>query len=112
MEFAARLEHKTARGGFGSTRAAGAVSSFQHAHDSTERGMASIDKFNDHCWREVIPAADQQLYSGSIEVDVYAETPLFIADPRNEPSDDREPARSMQNVTGKFCRQTSWTIGS
>ena len=26
--------------------------------------MASIDSFNDHCWRDVIPEADLELYSG------------------------------------------------
>ena len=26
--------------------------------------MAAIDKFNDHCWRDVIPEADLELYSG------------------------------------------------
>ena len=26
--------------------------------------MASIDKFNDHCWRGVIPPADLELYAG------------------------------------------------
>src|SRR5262244_1852350 len=26
--------------------------------------MASIDNFNDHCWRDVIPEADLELYSG------------------------------------------------
>ena len=26
--------------------------------------MASIDNFNDHCWRDVIPQADLELYSG------------------------------------------------
>jgi len=26
--------------------------------------MASIDKFNDHCWKDVIPQADLQLYAG------------------------------------------------
>jgi nicotinamidase-related amidase len=26
--------------------------------------MASIDKFNDYCWRDVIPAADLELYAG------------------------------------------------
>ena len=26
--------------------------------------MASIDKFNDHCWKDVIPEADLKLYSG------------------------------------------------
>src|SRR6516225_6367766 len=29
-----------------------------------DTGMASIDKFNDHCWQDVIPAADLQLYAG------------------------------------------------
>jgi CRISPR/Cas system CSM-associated protein Csm3 (group 7 of RAMP superfamily) len=46
--------------------------------------------------------ADQQLYSGSMEIDVYAETPLFIADPRDDPADDRKPARSMQNDHGDY----------
>jgi hypothetical protein len=26
--------------------------------------MASIDKFNDHCWKDVVPEADMQLYAG------------------------------------------------
>src|SRR5262245_51493310 len=26
--------------------------------------MASIDKFNDHCWKDVIPEDDLKLYSG------------------------------------------------
>ena len=26
--------------------------------------MASIDKFNDHCWKDVVPAADLELYAG------------------------------------------------
>jgi hypothetical protein len=27
-----------------------------------EKRMASIEKFNDHCWRDVVPAADLELY--------------------------------------------------
>ena len=50
----------------------------------------------------LVGKADQLLYSGSMELDVYAETPLFIADPRHEPSNDREPARSMQNEHGEY----------
>ncbi len=26
--------------------------------------MAGIDKFNDHCWKDVVPQADLDLYSG------------------------------------------------
>ena len=26
--------------------------------------MASVEKFNDHCWRDVIPEADLRLYAG------------------------------------------------
>ena len=26
--------------------------------------MASIDKFNDHCWKDVVPEADMKLYAG------------------------------------------------
>ena len=34
-------------------------------HDPTEEiGMTSIDKFEDHCWRDVIPEADIKLYAG------------------------------------------------
>lgn len=51
---------------------------------------------------KLIGEADQQLFSGSMEVDIYAETPLFIADPRDDPADDREPARSMQNEHGDY----------
>jgi CRISPR/Cas system CSM-associated protein Csm3 (group 7 of RAMP superfamily) len=44
----------------------------------------------------------QPFYSGHIEVDVYAETPLFIADPRSVPSDPTKPAQSMQNKQGEY----------
>ena len=34
-------------------------------------------------WHHRLTAQDAQpLYSGQLEVDIYAETPLFIADPR------------------------------
>ena len=26
--------------------------------------MASVDKFNDHCWKDVVPEADMKLYAG------------------------------------------------
>src|SRR5262249_61356930 len=32
--------------------------------ESQEMGMASIESFNDHCWNDVIPQADLELYSG------------------------------------------------
>lgn len=44
----------------------------------------------------------QRLYAGSLEVDIYAETPLFIADPRNVSSDPRKPAQFMQNKQGEY----------
>lgn len=44
----------------------------------------------------------QRLYSGQLEVDVYAETPLFIADPRSVSPDPRKPAQSMQNRHGEY----------
>ena len=31
---------------------------------SMETAMACIDKFNDHCWKDIIPEADLQLYTG------------------------------------------------
>src|SRR5499427_5417296 len=42
---------------------AGTITS-RHGSGQREAGMASIDNFNDHCWRDVIPEADLELYSG------------------------------------------------
>lgn len=44
----------------------------------------------------------QPLYSGHLEVDVYAETPLFIADPRSISPDPSKPAQSMRNQSGEY----------
>jgi CRISPR/Cas system CSM-associated protein Csm3 (group 7 of RAMP superfamily) len=44
----------------------------------------------------------RRLYSGHLEVDIYAETPLFIADPRSVSTDLRKPAQSMQNRHGEY----------
>src|SRR5579884_2444418 len=41
--------------------------------------------------------SEQRLYSGQLDVDVYVETPLFIADPRAVPTDLRRPALSIRN---------------
>ena len=46
--------------------------------------------------------AEQRLYSGQLEVDVYAEMPLFIADPRTTSPDPRKPAQSIQNRQGDY----------
>lgn len=44
----------------------------------------------------------QPLYSGQLAVDIYVETPLFIADPRRTPSDPKKPAPFIQNVRGEY----------
>lgn len=44
----------------------------------------------------------QPLYSGSLDVEIIAETPIFIHDPRNDPDDVNQPALSMQNQDGDF----------
>jgi hypothetical protein len=44
----------------------------------------------------------QTLYSGSLVVDVFAETPIFISDPRNDLSDSRQLALSLQNFGGNY----------
>jgi len=44
----------------------------------------------------------QQLYSGHIDVDVFAETPIFVSDPRNVPTDPKKPAQFMQNKRGEY----------
>jgi CRISPR/Cas system CSM-associated protein Csm3 (group 7 of RAMP superfamily) len=46
--------------------------------------------------------AGQQLYSGQLEVDIDVLTPLVIVDPRYDPTDDREPAISLQNDYGEY----------
>lgn len=54
-------------------------------------------------WHHRLTSPDnKQLYSGSLEIDIYAETPLFIADPRAVPSDSHQPANSMKNQQGKY----------
>ncbi len=45
---------------------------------------------------------EQRLYSGYMNIDVYAETPLFISDPRNVSPDPLKPAQSMQNKQGEY----------
>lgn len=44
----------------------------------------------------------RQLYSGHIEVDIFAETPIFVSDPRNVPNDPKKPAQFMQNKRGEY----------
>jgi maleamate amidohydrolase len=41
--------------------------------------MAAIDKFNDHCWRDVIPEADLELYSGWRRETFVGECPALLA---------------------------------
>src|SRR6266581_2165829 len=43
-----------------------------------------------------------QLYSGQLEVDVLAETPFFISDPRAVSRDVRRPAKFIQNKRGEY----------
>jgi len=44
----------------------------------------------------------QKLYAGSIEVDIFAETPLFIADPRTVSPDPKKPAQFIRNKHGEY----------
>src|SRR5690349_11370813 len=53
-------------------------------------------------WHHQLVKEDTQLYSGSLEVDVYAETPLFIANSGATPSNPEQPALSMQNSQGEY----------
>ena len=50
----------------------------------------------------LVGSTGQKLYSGQLEVDIDVLTPLFIVDPRHDPSDDREPALSIQNDYGEY----------
>jgi CRISPR/Cas system CSM-associated protein Csm3 (group 7 of RAMP superfamily) len=44
----------------------------------------------------------QRLYSGQIEVDVKAETPLFILDPRSDPHNPARAATFIRNAQGEY----------
>lgn len=44
----------------------------------------------------------QRLYTGHLDVDIYAETPLFIADPRNNTLDIRKPAQAIKNKHDEY----------
>lgn len=44
----------------------------------------------------------QRLYTGHLDLDIYAETPLFIADPRSNALDLRKPAQSSKNAQGEY----------
>ena len=44
---------------------------------------------------------NQPLYSGHLDFDIFAETPLFISDPRAVSPDPKKPAQSMQNKQGE-----------
>ena len=41
--------------------------------------MASIDRFNEHCWKDVIPQADLEIYSGWRRETSVGERPALIA---------------------------------
>jgi len=51
---------------------------------------------------QLVGQGTRQLYSGHMEVDVYAETPIFVSDPRNVPNDPKKPAQFMQNKRGEY----------
>src|SRR6516164_6622468 len=41
--------------------------------------MATIDRFNDHCWKDVVPPADLELYSSWRRETFVGERPALIA---------------------------------
>ncbi len=45
----------------------------------------------------------QRVYSGTLDIDIYAETPLFIGDPRSVSPDPRRPALSLKNGRGDYA---------
>lgn len=51
---------------------------------------------------QLVGQGSQRLFSGYIDVDVFAETPLFVSDPRSVPQDPRKPAQSIQNKRGEY----------
>lgn len=53
-------------------------------------------------WHHQLVRQGTPLYSGSLQVDIYAETPLFISDPGNVEPGSRNAARSMYNAAGEY----------
>jgi hypothetical protein len=53
-------------------------------------------------WHHQLVKGGTPLYSGSLQVNIYAETPLFICDPRSIDPESREAALSMQNAAGEY----------
>src|ERR1700687_5098932 len=53
-------------------------------------------------WHHHLVEMGKHLFSGSLEVDIYAETPIFIANSGVRPSVPKRPAQSMQNPQGAF----------
>ena len=51
---------------------------------------------------QMVGQENQRLYAGHMDIDVYAETPIFVADPRNVSPDPKKPARFMQNKQGEY----------
>lgn len=53
-------------------------------------------------WHHHLVEPGKRLFSGSLEVDIYAETPLFVANSGVTPIDPKRPAQSMQNKQGDY----------
>jgi len=53
-------------------------------------------------WHHQLVQQGKQLYSGSLDVDIYAETPIFVSDPRTVSPNGREPAQFMTNKQGEY----------
>lgn len=53
-------------------------------------------------WHHQLVQKGKQLYSGSLDVDIYAETPIFVSDPRTVSPNGREPAQFMTNAQGEY----------
>ncbi len=51
---------------------------------------------------QLVGQGAQHLYSGYMDVDVFAETPIFVSDPRNVSPDPKKPAQFMQNKRGEY----------
>lgn len=51
---------------------------------------------------QLVGEGNQRLFSGHVDIDVYAETPIFVADPRNVSPDPKKPAQFMQNKQGEY----------
>src|SRR5579871_3270116 len=75
------------------------------------KSMATIEKFNDHCWKDVVPESDQKLYAGWRRETFVGPRPALLAIDlydlvyRGGPLPPAEINESYPNTCGVFAHR-------